>query len=66
MKNIIKYVWLPQYCSCIYESAFESIAICSTRKKARQLLKEHKNTVWYPGKRKYSWEIWRIRKAAIV
>lgn len=66
MKKNIKYVWCPQYNCFTFEGGFEDVAICRTRAKARQILKDHKKEIM--GKwRKRNWcEVWRIRKREIV
>jgi hypothetical protein len=70
MKNNIKYVWCAQYCSSIYEGGLVDLAICSTRKKAREVLAAHKKDDWFHSKRNKDpipkWMIWRITKREVI
>ena len=66
------FAWCPQYCSCTYEGGIEDLALCRTRKKAREVLAAHKHEVqrlWTDDGLKYprkAWEVWRIVKREII
>ena len=65
-------VWCPQYCSCVYEGGMVDLALCRTRAKAREILREHRRETmrpWTDDGLKYkrrSWEIWRVVKREVI
>ena len=55
-------VWIAEYCFCTYEGGFTVLAVCSTRKKARETIKSHKASTmeWRYGK-PFTSEDWRVK-----
>jgi hypothetical protein len=63
-------IWLAEYCSCIYESAFGILEACTTRRVAREVVKKHKD-LWdmqhYGLGPKFVKSCqWRVRKVSVI
>jgi len=66
---MMAHVWLAEYCPCQYESGFEAVVLCRTRKIARAALKIHKDkklTHSWGKEKKLPWQHWRVRRAVIL
>jgi len=61
------YVWCPQYCFCTYEGGMVDLALCRTRKKAREILHEEKvKNFYFEDKVHHRWEVYRVVKRYII
>lgn len=65
MKQDALFVWCPQYCSCTYEGGMVDLALCRTRVKARQILRDHRREALQHNMLR-GWQVWKVVKREVI